>query len=106
MPISTRLFSQKITIAPFLTRDGYNEPTYGPSYPAQCREETDYHYIRDTFGEIATSSTVLYVYSPKNTPYIEDKVTLIDSTFYPIKHILHNRNDNGKVEFYTIVIGK
>lgn len=106
MVLRTRLFSQRITIQSFTGVDAYNAPTYGTTYAnLHCREETNLEYLRAQFGELGITNTVMHVISPTYAPKFNDKVTLLDGQVFPIQYVLSNRDENGTVQFYTILMG-
>ena len=105
MAFSTKLFNLPIRINPFVSRNEYNVVTYGTPVIAYGREETSLEYRRENFTELGITHTIIYAYSPRYMPTIEDTATLQSGAVYPILNILSNRNDRGKVEFYTIILG-
>lgn len=105
MILRTRLFSQTVTLQSYTGEDAYGAPTYGTIYTVKCREETNLEYLREHFGELGITNTVMYVISKTYEPKYNDKVTTLSGAVFPVQYVLTNRDENGTAQFYTIVLG-
>ena len=96
MPISdwADLMKERVTIAPFVSRDSYGVPTYGSGVSYKCRIGHSSKWVRKSDGSIVVASAAVWIEgSPEITP--QAKLTLPNGSTPPIISVDRFFDDRG-----------
>lgn len=74
-----QLMSSTVSWEPYLTHNGYGQPSFGPAVSVKCRVEYDVRMARNSAGEEVTSTCQFYTSGVPGIG-VKDRITLSDGT--------------------------
>ena len=94
------MFTQTITVEPWLSKDKYGQPSFGPGVARTCRIEGKNKLVRALDGQERVSATTIYVYGAAGIGY-KDRVTLPDGSRPIILAVEQMPDDHG--DYYEAI---